>query len=345
MDVGFYKRLLDNCSDLIWTTDVEGRITYINNKITKFGYEMDGLIGRPMLEILNVRHMGKDRTGGPLDMGTQRKLEMVIEDKGGNPHRVVVSSSPLYDDNNNIIGVMGVLHDDTEIYSLMTKLKHEERLASLGRLATGIAHEIRNPLSSIKMNLDILGKRLSLPHQEQEHFDIAKEGVANLEKIVTEFIYYAKPMPMNMTRQDLHKTIEDTVAMARLQCDEAKLSVVLKFAETMPPVSFDKVKVQQVLLNILLNALQASKHGGTVEITTSLTQSPSRARVDVADHGEGIIEENVQFVFDPFFTTKKSGTGLGLSIVRSIMISHNGTVNIQSKHNEGTTVTLEFPIT
>lgn len=344
MNHHFYKRLLDNASDLILATDVDGRITYINGKITEWGYDKDELLGMPMLEILKVKHMG-NRMSEPSELGVKQKFEMVIEDKLGVLHRVVLNSSPFRNHRNKIIGVMAIIHEVTETYALQEKLKHEERLASLGRLATGIAHEIRNPLSSIKMNLAILGKKLKLRPDEQAHFEIANEGVAGLEKIVTEFIDYAKPMPLKVGRQNLHKTIEDTLAMVEPQCLEMDISIVKDFAAVMPMVSIDKVKMQQALLNIFLNAVQASKKGGVVEIATSHIESPhNRARIEVRDHGDGITTENIQFVFDPFFTTKRQGTGLGLSIVRSIMKSHNGTVDIESKNGVGTTVVLEFPI-
>ncbi len=344
MNRHFFKRLLDNASDLILAADVDGRITYINGKIIEWGYDKDELLGMPMLEILKVKQMGS-RMSEPSEFGIKRKLEMVVEDKRAGLHRVVVSSAPLHDHRNRIIGVMCIIHEVSETHELQEKLKHEERLASLGRLATGIAHEIRNPLSSIKMNLAILGKKLKLRPDEQAHFEIANEGVANLEKIVTEFIDYAKPMPLKVGRQNLHKTIEDTLAMVEPQCLEMEITLLKEFAAEMPMVSIDKVKIQQALLNVFLNAVQASKKGGVVEITTSLSgPAHNRARIEVRDHGDGISEENIQFVFDPFFTTKRQGTGLGLSIVRSIIRSHNGSVEIESGAGVGTTVIMEFPI-
>lgn len=344
MNDGFYAQLLDNASDLIWTTDVEGRITYINRRIANWGYDPSALIGKPMLDILNVRQMG-NRMGETAGPGGLRKFEMVLEDKQGKPRHVVVGTTSLYNDQKEITGVLGIIQDVTETYNLMEKLKHEERLASLGRLATGIAHEIRNPLSSIKMNLAILGKRLTLNAQDNEHFEIAKEGVANLEKIVTEFISYAKPMPLKTGRQNLHQVIDEIIAMLKPQCEEANVTIERKYAKSMPLVSIDKMKIQQALLNVILNALQASAKGDSITLHTAhVDVSPAYVVVEVEDRGVGISEEDVQFVFDPFFTTKRSGTGLGLSIVRSILVTHNGSVDIKSKKGKGTKITFKIPV-
>lgn len=338
----YYKRLLDNASDLIWAMDLEGKIIYVNGRISEWGYDKDEMIGRPLLNILNITHMGK-KVSEPAEPGVTRKFDMQLQDNRGRLHRVVVSSSPLQDDDGQIVGMMGIIHDVTQTHNLEEKLKHEERLASLGRLATGIAHEIRNPLSSVKMNLDILSGRLGLAGRELEHFAIAREEVANLERIVTEFLDYAKPTPLTMGRHNLSKVVEETVAMARPYWEESGVTISRNFGKNIPTSLFDKGKIQQALLNVLINAIQASKNGGMVEIETTMA-SPNSVEVVVGDHGEGISDANLKFVFDPFFTTKQQGTGLGLSIVSSIMKNHGGSISMSTKFGEGTRVSLEFPV-
>lgn len=343
MKDNLYKKLLDRASDLIWAVDMEGRFIYINDNIREWGYDKDELIGEPFLSILNTKHISK-RQSEPSELGTRRTFETEIIDKLGRAHNVVVSSIPLADDDGNITGVMGIIRDVTETQRLEEKLKNEERLASLGRLATGIAHEIRNPLSSIKMNLTILRQRLNPQGEDVEHFAIAKEEVEKLERTVLELLDYAKPSPLKLRRQNLDKAIDDTIAIAETACMERGVVIVRKYARNIPLVLIDKMKIQQALLNVILNAVQASGRGGEVRVETRLVRSPSRnIRITVSDDGMGITREDMKFIFDPFFTTKKSGTGMGLSITRNILNNHGGTVTVDSEYGKGARVALTFP--
>ncbi len=340
----FYKRLLDNASDLIWAIDMEGRFMYINDNISEWGYDKEELIGQPLLNILNTKHIGK-RQSAPAGMGIERTFETEILDKFGRAHMVVVSSSPLQDDEGKIIGVMGIIRDVTQTQILEEKLRNEERLASLGRLATGIAHEIRNPLSSIKMNLAILRKRLHPDTDNSQHFDIAQEEVANLERIVTELLDYAKPAPLNLRRHNLHNLIDAAIKALEPVIKEKGIKLKKKLTKKLPVILVDDVKIHQVLLNIILNAIQASEPGSVVEISTKFQKNPPDVvNICIADHGAGIKPEDMTFIYDPFFTTKSDGTGLGLSIVREIMHSHNGEISIESAPEKGTTVSLRLAL-
>jgi len=339
----FFKRLLDNASDLIWAIDMEGRFIYINDNIKAWGYKKEELIGKPLLKILNTKHIGK-RQSNPVKLGIERTFEMEILDKLGNVHNVVVSSSPLPDDDGNIIGVMGIIRDVTEMQRLEEKLKVEERLASLGRLSVGIAHEIRNPLSSVKMNLAILKKRLAPNGDDLEHFTIAQNEVVNLERVMNELLDYSRPSPLTFNYEDPHEVIEETIAVAMTASNANNITIVRNYADTVPPVQLDRGKVHQALLNIFLNAIQASHNGGTIEIETKIVDEPIKTfRIVTTDHGEGIRPEELKYVFDPFYTTKQTGTGLGLSIVRNIVKNHNGDISIESEQGKGTNVIIEFP--
>lgn len=343
MNEYFYKQLLDNASDLIWAVDMEGKIIYINENIREWGYDSEELVGTPLLNILNTKRISK-RQSEPSEFGVRRTFETEIIDKLGHSHVSVVSSIPLRDNNGNIIGVMGIIRDVTETQKLAEKLKDEERLASLGRLATGIAHEIRNPLSSIKMNLDILRRRLNPFGEDVEHFSIAQDEVIKLETIVTELLDYAKPKPLKLRRQNLHKAIESTLAIAETS-SERKIKIDRKFAPGLPLVLMDRTKIHQALLNVFLNAMQASSNGGAIDVETRLLKAPTKmVRIIVTDHGRGIQKEDLKFIFDPFFTTKKSGTGLGLSITRNVMESHDGSVFVESEYGKGTKVYLDLPV-
>jgi two-component system sporulation sensor kinase A len=339
----FFKRLLDSANDLIWAIDMEGRFIYINDNIKDWGYEKEELIGKPLLNILNTKHIGK-RQSHPSEMGIERTFEMEILDKLGHVHNVVVNSSPLPDSEGNIIGVMGIIRDVTEMQRLEEKLKNEERLAALGRLAVGIAHEIRNPLSSVKMNLAILRKRLAPGGDNLEHFEIAQNEVVNLERVMNELLDYAKPSPLKLEYVNPHEVIEETIAVAMTASSTNNITIKKNFTKSISMIQMDKGKVRQAFLNILLNAIQASHNGGTIEIETQIVNDLVKTfRIVTIDHGEGIKPEDLKFVFDPFYTTKQSGTGLGLSIVRNIMKNHRGDILIESEPGKETRVYMEFP--
>ncbi len=343
MKGNFFERLLDNAYDIIWATDMEGKFIYINDSIKGWGYEKDELIGQPLLNFLNTKSMGKSYQETS-ETGVNKTMEMEIIDKRGAAHMVAVSSSPLTDDDGSVIGVMGIIHDISETQILQKKLESEERLASLGRLATGIAHEIRNPLSSVKMNLVILRNRLEPKGEDEEHFSIAQEEVAHLDTIVNELIDYAKPTPINLKRYSLVTPVDQAIYSARVQSAQRNIKVKKSIEHNTTLVLIDKGKIHQAVLNLLLNAIQASDPGSEVIIQSRVTNSRTpEARIEVVDNGKGITPEEKKFIFDPFFTTSKSGAGMGLSIVRSIMAQHNGSVQVESDPGRETRVSLVFP--
>lgn len=338
----FFKKLLDNASDLIWAIDMEGRFIYINDNIKEWGYQKEELIGKPLLNILNTTHISR-RHSQPSEIGIKRTMEMEVVDKLGQVHEVIVSSSPLPDDDGNIIGIMGIIRDVTEIQNLEEKLRNEERLASLGRLAAGITHEVRNPLSSIKMNLTILMDRLNPTGDDKEHFLIARNEVGNLERVINELLDYAKPAPLKLNLSYPKKIIEDAVATVSASYKKEGVLIEKNIPEDLPMIFLDEGKAHQALLNILLNALQSSSPGDTVEIKGEVVRSPEKLfRIIVTDQGIGIKPEELKSVFDPFFTTKQTGTGLGLPIVRNIMKNHGGDVFLESSPGSGTRACLEF---
>ncbi len=351
MKDNIYKRLLDNAHDLIWAVDMEGRFIYINDNIKEWGYDKEELIGQPLMDILNAKQIGKRHSEGS-KIGIKQSFEMEVLDKLGEPHIVDVSSSPLHDDDGSIIGVMGIIRDISTTQMLENRLKNEERLASLGRLASGVAHEIRNPLSSVKMNLTILMQRLNPTGIDRQHFSIAQEEVGNLEKIVNEILEYAKPVPLELQRTDIADTIKRALISAHPIVEGRHIAVIKTVPEDLPMVMIDRSKLHRALLNLVINAVQASSEAGTIEISVSVTENDADEthinkwlEISVKDHGYGITQEQKKFIFDPFYTSKKSGTGLGLSIVKHIINSHNGTIDVNSTRGGGATFTIKLPAT
>jgi signal transduction histidine kinase len=194
------------------------------------------------------------------------------------------------------------------------------------------------------MNLAILKKRLAPTGEDLEHFTIAQNEVINLERVMNELLDYARPSLLTFNYENPHVVIEETLAVARTASISNNITFEKNFADDVPLIQLDKGKIHQALLNIFINAIQASPNGGIIEIETQIQGDPIKNfKIITIDHGEGIKPDVLKFVFDPFYTTKQSGTGLGLSIVRNIIKNHNGDISIESEPGKGTSVCMELP--
>jgi two-component system sensor histidine kinase HydH len=350
MKSDFYKRLLEDASDVIWAMDTDGKFIYINEKIHEWGYNKDELIGESFLSILNTEHVG-ERFKKTFEEGVNEIYEMDILDKNGNTRKTVISTSPLRDDGGNIVGVMGIIKDVTENKRLQNKITDTERLAALGQLSLGIAHEIRNPLSSIKMNLQILNRLIPFTGETKEHFDLALREVFHLEGILDDLLCYAKPLKLRLKLLDVNSLLDDTLLLVKSDIRDKEIIVNRDYDNGLLKISLDEDKVKQAFLNIYLNSIQAMNQGGTLFIKTyredqsdlqSSFQGERKVIIKVSDTGCGIEKDKLKFIFDPFFTTKPFGTGLGLSIVKNIFDHLGASIEVKSQPGSGTEFTVRL---
>ncbi len=233
-----------------------------------------------------------------------------------------------------------------ELAATKDKLFEAEKFATIGRLAGGIAHEIKNPLAAIKTFTEYLNQKYDDKDFREKFQRIVGSEVDRINYIVEQLVTYAHPKQPHAVNVDLHKIIEETLALIE---DEAKKDAALvekQFAAMPIYLIADSKQLKQVFLNLLLNGLQAMKHNGSKPRTlTIITEKvDSQVIIKISDSGEGIPTGQIPKIFDPFFTTKDSGSGLGLSIVKSIVESHKGAISVQSEVDKGTTFLLSFPI-
>ncbi|MCG6538130.1 MAG: ATP-binding protein, partial [Syntrophales bacterium LBB04] len=185
-----------------------------------------------------------------------------------------------------------------------------------GQLSAGIAHEVRNPLSSIKMSLQILEKRLNPTGNDLKRFKIAEKEVEHLEKIVNDILIYAKPAEPEMKPVDISAFLESSLSMVEKELSDKKIDVQFHSDQGIPPINLDSAMLKQAFLNIYLNAIDAMEEGGSLQIKTRLvTNGRKHVSIEVDDSGYGIEEEDMPHLFNPFFTRKRYGTGLGLAQV------------------------------
>jgi hypothetical protein len=222
-----------------------------------------------------------------------------------------------------------------------TQMTRAEHAATLGELAAGLAHEIRNPLAGIAGVMDIVGRDLPPSSPALEVVNDVREEVLRINRIVSDLLETARPKPPDVQGADLNATVEHAVTVARQQVLSKPIKVHCIKSAGLPPVAHDPGQIHQVLLNLVLNAIQALDGPGTV--TVSVDISDGMASVAVTDTGPGIPAETLPNIFRPFFTTKGHGTGLGLSLAKRIAEDHGGELNVVSKTGQGSTFTLLLP--
>ncbi len=225
-------------------------------------------------------------------------------------------------------------------------LLEREKLAALGTFCTCMAHDIRNPLSSVKMNLNILYKELPGVDTEKarklkEHFNIALEEVAHMESILTDILDFARPSKLRLSRQDIDELIDDSLRMAEGEIRKKDIKVI-KDTHEPGTVHVDGDKIKQALLNIYLNSVHAMSEGGLLRIRTFFRGAS--LFIVIEDNGTGMKPEVKEKVFEPFFTTRSDGTGLGMPVTKKIIEGHGGTIEVESAPERGTRVFLSLPV-
>lgn len=230
-----------------------------------------------------------------------------------------------------------------EIHHLhQTQMSRAEHFATLGELAAGLAHEIRNPLAGIAGVIEIVSRDLPPNSPARAVIKDAKEEAIQINRILTDLLETARPKAPQFQVKDLAGTAEHAVMFARQQAITKRIMIEFNNEEAIPPVDHDPNQVNQVLLNLLLNAIQAMDKPGTIHVT--LRRDGEQALITVADEGKGISAENLANIFRPFFTTKGHGTGLGLSLARRIVEAHGGTIRVRSEVGKGTQFEVRLPI-
>jgi signal transduction histidine kinase len=225
------------------------------------------------------------------------------------------------------------------------RLVQAEKLASIGRLAATIAHEIRNPLTSVKLNVQKVAEDSRLDETEREHIGLSLEGIVQIEKFIKELLNYTRVADLNLERFPIEQVFEESFKLLRDTLARKGILVEREFAPGLPPVLVDGDKMRQVFLNILRNAEEALDAGGRIAVAmdVAVEKGQRKVRVRISDDGPGIPEKDRDNIFEPFFTTKPSGFGLGLANARKIVEQHNGSVRLARKRARGTSFVILIP--
>lgn len=225
-----------------------------------------------------------------------------------------------------------------------------QQLASLGQLAAGVAHEIRTPLTSLKMFLQSIENEMEISSEYEEDFQVAMNQVSRMEATINRFLDFARPQAPVFVQVDARELIEDTLLVVGLRARQQETLIKKSIEDSLPPFRGDRKQLEEAVMNLMVNGLEALGSGGELSITAGIDTASVEGRlrefirIDVADTGPGIKDESIPNLFDPFFTTKATGTGLGLSIVYSTIKKHGGQVSVKSGPGRGATFSLFIPV-
>ena len=276
------------------------------------------------------------------------ELQQKIAELGGGDLSVAVSFAHRNDEigdlGRNFNHMVQQLHESRlEIERLhRTQMSRAEHLATLGEMATGLAHEIRNPLAGIAGVIEIIGRDLPATSPARSVVKDVRQEIARINHIVTDLLQTARPHPPTVRKSDLNTTVEHAVMLGRQQALAKSVDIALHKDSSLPEVEHDSDQIHQVLLNLLLNALQAIGANGKIAVTVKA--QGETAIVEVTDDGRGISPDHLPNIFRPFYTTKGDGTGLGLSLARRIVEDHHGRIDVTSAVGEGTTFAVVLPL-
>ncbi len=338
----YTENVVESMADGLISIDREGRVVTVNRQAV----EILGS-GGERLEGKNITDLLGDRVGeilGPPEgraLVRDRQMEIVRGPGGRIP--LSLSAAPLKDDAGRELGSVLLIKDLREIRDLQEKVRRSERLASLGRLAAGVAHEIRNPLSSIRGFAQYFRKRFSGQAEEEGYASVMIKEVDRLNRVITELLEFAGPKEPHRERQAIEAIVEHALKLLAPDLSAGKVTVVREYEPGLPPIPVDRDQLSQVFINILLNAVQSMGEGGEIRIALRRRIPPPGIEASVTDTGAGIPAEDLEKVFEPFFSRKRKGTGLGLAIVHQIVTGHQGEIGVESEAGKGTTFRITLP--
>lgn len=337
------ENILDSIADGVITVNTEGRITTINPAAQEMtGYLPEELIGKLYREIFCDGKRFNSMLLDTLATGAKHiALETEYPVKNASIY-ISISTSRLKDSNGQLIGAVVVFKDLTEKHRLEEQVRRADRLASLGEMMAGIAHEIRNPLTSIKGFVQYL-QELDSEAERREYMPVIVKEVDRVNRVIDELLCFARPNLSEYQTLDINELIANTLFLVKNKTTKHRVEFEVQLADQLPPVEVDAGQIRQVLLNLMINSIQAIPDKGTVAIRT-WQKTPETVAIEIQDDGPGIKEEDMAKIFDPFFTTKPAGTGLGLSIVQRIVAAHRGSIKITSEPNVCTSVVIELPV-
>ena len=342
--------IVESASDIVLSTDLQGRILTWNTAAEKLSYySFSAVKGRKLFEFFSEEHQpdAKNYFSFLKDIRTPPDRAMPEWDlvmQNGDRIRVSWVFSPMKDENDQITGIVGVGRDLSERHKMQMSLLQSQKLAALGVMAGGIAHEIRNPLAVCSSASQFLMEDNITPEFRKECAEKIQTGIQKASVIIENILRFARPSVIStMAHLNIILVLNEALSMVQNQAKIQKIRIVTHFPQIPVMITGNASLLQQVFMNLFLNAIRAMPNGGS--LTLFIERNLKEVLIQIADSGGGISKINLENIFDPFYTTSPvgQGTGLGLSICYSIVKQHFGSIEVESLEGKGSTFTVRFP--
>ncbi len=357
----FNRNIVQSLDSALLTVDLSGKIIFLNRTAEKIlersGEELKGSSIDDLFPEIHrlIEEVKKKTMESPSDY---QRYETPLPHRDGRKIYLGFSISPLTDPEGSLIGHTLIFQDITKFKEMEEQIKRVDKMAAVGVLAAGMAHEIRNPLASLSGSIQMLKTELTLDDSQQHLMEITLRESERLNALITDFLLFAQPPQTNKVLYPIHKIIDETIDLfTHSPSSHDGIRILRPNGREEIRTSIDPAQMKQVFWNLFINAAQAMSQRGEIKVQLekgngwSLSSPPLSSqlkaiewvKISISDSGSGIAPEEKEKIFEPFFTTKENGTGLGLSIVHRIIENHNGLIKVDSKLGRGSTFTIFLP--
>jgi two-component system, NtrC family, sensor kinase len=315
----------------------------------KQGLRREEIIGRYCYEISHQEQVPCEGENHPcplneaLKTGRPTRATHIHLDKDKNELLYAISCYPIVE-NGKIVAVIEISKDITKDVGFQKVLVQQEKMASIGRLAAGVAHEINNPMTTILTTAMLLQEDLEPDNPMFAELQTIADETIRCRRIVTSLLDFARQTVPAKKKQDINEIVRETMMLTKKHAAFKDVGMAYELADDLPLVYVDKDQIQQSLINLSLNAIDATEPSGRVTLVTRRADEGGVVEIDVKDTGKGIAQGDMDKIFEPFFTTKETGTGLGLAITHGFIERHGGTIRVESEIGRGTTFTIKLPV-